>query len=53
MARVCGKCGRPLSVACIVSKCACKTNDVKNCVMCCLNSVLPQASNEEPIMDWK
>ncbi|EJW81403.1 exonuclease [Wuchereria bancrofti] len=50
--QTCGRCGRPLSVACIVPYCACKKNVVKYCVICCLNSVLPQTSSEEPTLIW-
>ncbi|OZC09838.1 exonuclease [Onchocerca flexuosa] len=50
--RTCDKCGRPLSVACIVPYCACKKNIVKYCVMCCLNSLPPQTSSEEPTLIW-
>ncbi|VIO98469.1 Uncharacterized protein BM_BM1961 [Brugia malayi] len=50
--QTCERCGRPLSVACIVPYCACKKNVVKYCVICCLNSVLPQTSSEEPTLIW-
>uniref|UniRef100_A0A8R1Y0V6 Exonuclease domain-containing protein n=1 Tax=Onchocerca volvulus TaxID=6282 RepID=A0A8R1Y0V6_ONCVO len=50
--RTCDKCGRPLSVACIVPYCACKKNVVKYCVICCLNSLPPQTSSEEPTLSW-
>ncbi|KAM3717188.1 RNA exonuclease [Dirofilaria immitis] len=50
--RTCDKCSRPLSVACIVPYCACKRNIVKYCVICCLNSVPPEASSEEPTLIW-
>ncbi|CAG9533250.1 unnamed protein product [Cercopithifilaria johnstoni] len=50
--RTCSRCGRALSVACIVPYCACKKNVVKYCVICCLNSVSPQTSSEEPTLNW-
>ncbi|EJD76767.1 exonuclease [Loa loa] len=54
IARTCDRCGRPLSVACIVPSCACKENVVKYCVICCLNSVPPQMSSEEqPALIWR
>ncbi|KAL3985440.1 Complex I intermediate-associated protein 30 (CIA30) family protein [Acanthocheilonema viteae] len=50
--RTCDRCSRPLSVACIVPYCACKKNLAKYCVICCLNSVPPQISSEEPALNW-